>query len=564
MLIILLFVLLIVAQSGKKFVLDEIDFPIVAKATSETAIPIYYRGEMAQTHIGIGIYHPPLYINSLALFIKIFGYNENTIRMFGMLCALLSAYIICLIYNKLVSDEKKQGVFETIFLSLFLLHPYTIANATLPDIDSTVLPVTISLFFFLLIKFFQRPASCFQDIKSARRELLIMGGVFSIILWAKLTTPLILPFFALLLLIVFGYSFRVAFLFTAVISLLGSIFFLASYWIYCFFLELPFAYTFQFLLQSFTKGTAESAGLIEKIMTNLFYAKFFIYWLTIPFLLLFLICAFSLTKKELTSIEKVVLILGSLAVFVTSFYLCLISPFGGFFKYPFAAFSFFAFVIAFFISDTIDFNKRINKILFIMGILIISVMESHFYGDIFFKSSLASEFASNITAINMTLLIVIAFSFSFIVKRFRQLEIVKYSLLVILSIAVGFNVGISRSQALSDYPTKYHYGQTGFNETVSYLKAKVNHYEVIWSMKDIGYYVNNKYIENYRYFFDDQLLNDLVKIISNKKVRYFVVTTDIGQDRIDAYPKIASILEQYCVKDKTFGNFVIYRAKASE
>ena len=76
--VVVLFVILVMVQGGKKFVLDEIDFPIAAKAASETGRPIYYRGEMCPAHLGI--YHPTLYIHSLALFIKIFGFNENVVR----------------------------------------------------------------------------------------------------------------------------------------------------------------------------------------------------------------------------------------------------------------------------------------------------------------------------------------------------------------------------------------------------------------------------------------------------------------------------------------------------
>jgi 4-amino-4-deoxy-L-arabinose transferase-like glycosyltransferase len=75
-----LFIIFVAVQSDKKFVLDEIDFPIVSHATSETGLPIYYRGQDNPNHLGL--YHPPLYIYSLAGFVKIFGFNEISVRFF--------------------------------------------------------------------------------------------------------------------------------------------------------------------------------------------------------------------------------------------------------------------------------------------------------------------------------------------------------------------------------------------------------------------------------------------------------------------------------------------------
>ena len=109
-LIIILFLILAISQAGKKFVLDEIDFPIVAQATSQSGTPIYYRGEQNPQHIGI--YHPPLYIYILAGFVKVFGYSETTIRTFGMICTMLSAYLCILII------KNRECKFTIIFKTL--------------------------------------------------------------------------------------------------------------------------------------------------------------------------------------------------------------------------------------------------------------------------------------------------------------------------------------------------------------------------------------------------------------------------------------------------------------
>ena len=126
------------------------------------------------------------------------------------------------------------------------------------------------------------------------------------------------------------------------------------------------------------------------------------------------------------------------------------------------------------------------------------------------------------------------------------------------------NIGISRSQAVAAYPTKYEYGQLGMSETISYLKANVKADEAIWSMKDVGFYVNNIYYENYGDIFSSNLKPKLNKLIEENHVRYFVATNGIGEDRYDAYIVMQEGLNDCCKLDKQFGNFMIFKAKKYE
>ncbi|MEI8195874.1 MAG: hypothetical protein WCI73_08200, partial [Phycisphaerae bacterium] len=146
-LVLTLFVLLAAVQAPKKFILDEIDFPIVSQAASLTGTPVYYRGE-ANAALP-GNYHPTLYIHSLAAFIKVFGYSEITVRLFGVVCVLLSlAFIAALARLWWPAQPGYRRAFFYLFGAVFLLHPYVLASALLPDIDSTVLPVTMLAFIY--------------------------------------------------------------------------------------------------------------------------------------------------------------------------------------------------------------------------------------------------------------------------------------------------------------------------------------------------------------------------------------------------------------------------------
>lgn len=548
LIIALIFIILVAVQADKKFVLDEIDFPIVAHETSATWVPIYYRGENNSSHIGL--YHPPLYIYALASFIRIFGYSEISVRMFGALCVLLDALLIIGIF-RLIFPVERYKYFEPIFMAIFLFHPYTIANATLPDIDSTILPVVMLLFIYILFREFLRfPLKAFDFqtfLPKMSRSIFVLGLVFALCLWTKLTTPLVLPIVSILFLLLLKVNWKVAFVISALITFIGILIFLSTFGIYCFLLHLPFNYTFNFLWQSFTKGTKSSdlQGQIIRIKQNLSYIPRFINWLTIPFVCSFFVTIISLVKMNAERGIKMILLLALIGFFLSLFYLGLISPFGGFFKYAFPGFILMTIPIAVFISGLVSFSQTSSIIGIFLGIIVIAGIQIKVFSDTSIRESNPSS-----------LLLMLALSvFGSILIRFfvQSRKIIAYSLFVLL---VGVSIGISREQAVAIYPTKYYYGQTGLNETIEYIRAETEDNEIIWSMKDVGYYVNNRYVENYSYLWDSNSLNLLIE---QDQVEYYVMTKGIGEDQIDAYPEIKYLLETNTVLEKEFGNFLVYR-----
>ena len=331
------FVTLVAIQANKNFVLDEIDFPIVSHATSQTLKPIYYRGEGAEQHVGT--YHPTLYINSLAVFIRIFGYSEVSVRIFGIVCTLVSAFLLLKIFRLLT---KKNSRAEVLFLGLFLFNPYTIANTTLPDIDSTVMPVVILLFLYASLYYLHKK----KDM--SKRVVLILGCIFGLALWSKLTTPLIIPLFLFILATITSKKYKDNLLFTFKVATLGILIFAVSYFLYCKLFGLSTTYTYTFLIDSFTKGTNADGPLVGAL-NNLKNIGHLIYWLTLPFVGLLGVSFFSMVfDKDKDYNNKIKKLLVATAVLVSIFYIALISPFGGFFKYPFATFGLLTLSIIFF------------------------------------------------------------------------------------------------------------------------------------------------------------------------------------------------------------------------
>ena len=537
-----LFVVLVAVQSNKPYVLDEAEFPMVGYETSKTGIPVYYHGEQETQHLGI--YHPTLYINVLALFLKVFGYSEISVRAFGAICVLLSAFLLIQVYRRLYKADRRL---ELLFLGLFLLNPFTIANATLPDIDSTILPIVILLFVLGSIRYVLKTKVW------SNRVVLILACLFTLALWTKLTTPLILP--PLLACIAYISSKRVkeSLILTTKVTLAGALLFVTTYFIYCLVLGLSTTYTYTFLVASFTKGTSTEGPLVG-VMHNLDNLRYFVYWITIPLLTIIGIASTRfLLDKSSSSEDKVAKVLIMMSLLTTIFYIALMSPFGGFFKYPFAVFGLLLLSIIFFIHKYLDISK-LNYMYAFIALSLGFVIEKIFWEDSMFLSLKPFEF------LPVVLAIIVVFYF-LLTKLVSRKTLLSTFMLFLIFFAIGFQFSISRIQALSSYPTKYLYGQSGLQDTAEYLRSNTTSDEIIWGMKDIGYYVNNKYHESYAFYFNESGKDDLLKIIKERKIRYYVATTGIGQDNIDYYTHIRNVLDTYTVKDKQFGNFVIYKLK---
>ncbi len=545
-LIVGLFVVLVMVQSSKSFVLDEMDFPTVSKETSQSGRPIYYHSEQSPEHKGT--YHPTLYINSLALFIRTFGYSETTIRAFGLICVLLSAFLLILIIRQLV--RKKSPALEALFLGLFLLNPYTISNATLPDIDPTVLPLAILLFVYISIRF------ALNKTLFAKNTFIILGLLFALALWTKLTTPLILPVFLLGLAWITSKDIKKSLWLTVKASVLGLVTFVSTYFLYCLTLKLSLTYTYTFLWASFTKGTS-SEGPVMGAIHNLGNFNTFIYWFTIPLVIVLGVAVISVfASKMRDDRDKIKALIIAMAVLTTLFYVALMSPFGGYFKYPFPVFGLLLLSIVFmydrYLAGT-KFNIWHAAIALVAGFII----EKQLWGDAIFLTRQPLEVGI------LIILVLVAIGLYILLIKPKTNSITATFLILLIAFSIGFQLSISRIQAIAPYPTKYLYGQLGIDDMAAYIRANTTPDEVVWSMKDAGQYAQRPHIESYAYYYDKSLKDDLINMLEEGKVRYFITTTGIGEDNIDYYDNVREILEEYATKEKQFNNYVIYKSNAA-
>ena len=416
------------------------------------------------------------------------------------------------------------------------------------------------------------------------KVIIFLSGLFALNLWAKLTTPLSLIPLAVFILFIKGRSLCRSVAIGVAVAALGGAVFLFTYWSYCYFLDLPFDFTFRFLVSSFVKNDS-SGGDMSKLLAGVFshlsYTKQFVNWLGLPFVfaLTLSFCAL-LFQRAKSENETVLFVLAGFGMFVTAFYLSLTGAFGGFFKYPFPVFPILVLVITHYIHSHIflkKFDCDLIQIRFRDSTIKIGqyqIWPFAFAGVALLVCYYQLAVAKDITILKdrpvaFTLIfsiIGIATAISALTAKKSESSLRTYGVSILLAILLGTQFGISRSQAVAVYPTKYHYGQIGFDKTVSYLKERLAPNEPIWSMKDIGHYANGTYIENYSSILKTtvEITRVLQDVIKNKGVRYFVFTKGIGQDRVDVYAELKSALDTCCIIDQEFGNFIIYKANKHE
>jgi len=140
-----LFILVFMQQASDPYTIDEAAFPYGASGVLTHGVPQFYNGETRP--MDMGLWHPPLYIYTLALNILVFGDSAFAVRLYGLF-AILGAWVIGVaILRRWFPGNTWLPVLT--FSVAFLLNPLVVAGALTPDIDGTI-GVTITVAFLWL------------------------------------------------------------------------------------------------------------------------------------------------------------------------------------------------------------------------------------------------------------------------------------------------------------------------------------------------------------------------------------------------------------------------------
>lgn len=535
--IIAVYLTLTIIQSGESFVMDEIEFPRLAEAVADTGRPVYYRGEQTPAHVGV--FHPPLYGYALGGWIAMFGFSPEAVRLFGVLIMIATALLGVRIV-KLLDLAGRWGT--PLFLGLFLLHPFVIQSALLPDIDGTVLLFATVLLFYEVT----RASRNDNNFISALR----MGLALALAFAAKLTAVLVVP--ALFVGLILAQSLRRAIAVAGSASVIGSGVFLSAWWALATFAELPFFFPFEFAIQSGLKGRVREAGIAE-LLSRLVPADWTVFWLGLLLPFMAVVGTAVLIKQLSTWPERRVALMFALwSLGTVVFYSLITGPPFGFPKYYISALPAMA-ILGVVAVDAVRDRVTPRRFGAWSGV-IVAIGLAGLSGWRFAQVADEGRYAwpGYLWIFALLLLGTIAAA-AFIRRRGGWLPVA--AILGLLMATVTYNLGMAAVQAVDERSVRYFPGEVGFDATVRRLQQLVGPDDPILVPKDIGSATYNRYHEQETLFLDTERL---AEVLANDKVQYVVVRDDWDYSYL-IFPEVEAVIEEEMDLMEEIGGFLLYQ-----
>ncbi len=153
-----------IASLNNEFIAEETEFIKAGIAIANTGHPVFYQSEQEQTKLAL--WHPPMYIYSLAFLFKIFPITEITARSLNIVFSLLTAILIFLFCFKIIG-KKPGALIGLIASAFFLINFYVLSSSILIDIDA------LSTFFVFGFVYFT-----LRHYQTKTNLHLILSGIF--------------------------------------------------------------------------------------------------------------------------------------------------------------------------------------------------------------------------------------------------------------------------------------------------------------------------------------------------------------------------------------------------
>lgn len=553
-----LFVALSAGIASKPLHLDNVDFSVAAEQTALTGIPVCYRGE--ERPRDSALFHPPLYLYSLALWFRVFGASPAQVRIFGMFCALVHGLMVLAIVRTLFGTAVLSR-WAPWFSALFLLNPYTLQTAAIADIDSTIYGPLLCAVILAALNLSWRDGVWRTD-EPRKREYAIITSLFVLCLAAKLTTVwLSYPFLFFVLMARLG-AWRAA-LATAMVATASIAIFAVSYQMYGLVTRLDVLYSYTFTWMSFThRGTSSAPGLAARLgdlFRNIrFMGPFMVSWTgLVPWVAAMAALGVATSAGIRTRdrrMQHYALVLG-LALVCTAAYCSKLATFGmAPFKYVFVYWGVVLTAPLLLVAGAgaghwkvpSSTTAWIATFAFVAG----TVFSSRLLHDRLILDGFTGPYtlAAVIPAVLLLGGLVLQ-------TRLRSGGGVA---LFGVALFCGIQFGTAVYQERAPYATTYDYGQTGFAETAAFLEINTTADDILVSMKDIGYATHRRYYENYSalYSGDSSVLRGA---IASGRVKYMVFTEGRGQDQLWVNPAFREWVLARSTLVRSFGHYRIYQ-----
>jgi hypothetical protein len=552
--------ILFAIPAAKPLYLDNMDFPAVAKATAETGLPVYYRGEENPHHSGL--YHPPLYIYSLAAWFLLWGFGPVQARMFGFLLLIVQGWLTMRGVQLLLGSSHARRSAPW-FWALFLLNPFALQGAAVLDIDTTIYGPLLTALLLAALRLRWRDGELREDEPRAA-EFMVLAGITAVALWAKLTTALaVMP--AAVLLAAGGRGGR-KFLFRATAAVAcGAALFLASYFAFGWWTGLDTGFTFRFTLMSF-QGRLQQSGLWARILaharTLLDMTTWQVLWSgLLPWAAALTAAGWSAWSavRRRGRVWRDAFVLLAWALAVAGGYCALLHTYGRSpFKYLFPVWGIVAACLSLVaVVPAEKFRGRpAARQAMMLALLIPMFAGGCLAGARWLRDRMILE--GNLLPEGQWMLLAPVLLVA-AGTLFRQAKAGPWLVLAGMALHAGHMTGTALAMARAPYPTTYDYGQLGFEQTACFLRENTAPDERIVSMKDIGFHINRRYFENYGYLFSGEKGADAMRaILEAGKARFAVFTEGNGPDDPGVNPPLQSVIRDSCTQVRSYGHYRIY------
>ena len=539
--------LLTATKINEPYVIDEAAFPYAAHGIAQHGVPYFYNGE-TRPH-DLGIWHPPLYVYLLGLFVRFAGFGHFQIRFFGLACLTLTCYFLIKIIRTIKPNHSLAVFVAPLF---YITHYFILQSALIPDIDGTLEPLTMAIAFYAFAIYLYS-----EPLKPTHYFALILALALNFS--TKLTTTLLLVPLLYLILQVRIKNY-VKSLKTAAIIISGGLIGFLIWWIPVASIsqldwQFPFKFTF---VSAIGKNTDES--LIEKIISGFHLPLSAISWIGLSTFTLIGLLGFYAIRGRMWKSEKYSILLLFFSLTNWFIYDAITGTPFTFPKYWNISLIGVSICIGtilpnFKISLHRDNRFKIYQISMALFILVISTgLYTHKRLNI---SKSYMDFIPNNKLLVLSILV-----FSFIVMASRKRVLVpKGSTITILLVftIISSNIGIDFAISKSNFSTRYYFGESGMTSVLNWLSENRQEQSILFSPKDIGLESGIKFFE------DSQLFGNLPaaqfpQYLKDKGINLLVIRRKYDYSAL-VYPKEITEATQGFEKisDRNFGDFEIWR-----